>query len=515
MPFETAILALVLCIGTTQQSLARQNGPAADPAPAAAPAPQLPAPVDRFTLKFDPALQTTPYSGRVYVVLAKGMSGRQPRMMMSDWFRGAQVLALDVASAASDGEISINSPALSYPAKFADIPPGMYTVQAVARRNPDSPTPGRGAGDLYSDPKPVNFGKAGNGDGGGAGSVTLMLNHAVSPREFKETDEAKLVEMVSPSLSAFAGREVKIRAGVHLPKEWKDAPERPYPTIYFFGGFGSDHFSIFRAGASFGAKAPGAVIVVPDPLCFRGYCGFADSANNGPWGKALTEELIPEIEKRYHCGGEAGKRFVTGISSGGWASLWLQVVYPDFFGGCWSHCPDPVSFDDFQRINLYAKDANMFRDGEGKRRPLARDGDEVKLWYDDFVHQETVIGPGGQIHSFEAVFSPRGADGAPVPLFDHETGAVNTEVARQWEKYDIRQLLERDWATLGPKLAGKVHVFAGGADNFYLETAVEKLGATLKELGSDAEVLVVPGMVHSIHTEGMESMYKAVEQAGK
>jgi pimeloyl-ACP methyl ester carboxylesterase len=173
-----------------------------------------------------------------------------------------------------------------------------------------------------------------------------------------------------------------------------------------------------------------------------------------------------------------------------------------------------VDFRDFQRINLYAGE-NFYRDEKGERRPLARQGDRVMLWYDDFVRQETVMGPGGQIHSFEAVFSPRGADGRPLPVFDRATGKADPEVAKAWEKYDIRLVIERNWETLGPKLKGKLHIYAGAEDNFYLEGAVERLKKSLKQLGSDAEVEIVPGMGHGLHHAGWEEMMRVIEGDAK
>jgi S-formylglutathione hydrolase FrmB len=234
-----------------------------------------------------------------------------------------------------------------------------------------------------------------------------------------------------------------------------------------------------------------------DPGCHHGHHVFADSGNNGPCGKALVEELIPAIEARFRGIGKPGARFVTGHSSGGWSSLWLQVAYPDFFGGCWSTSPDPVDFRDFQQIDVYRPGENMFNDRDGNKRPIARSGGKVVAWYRPFSDMEVVMGHGGQLASFEAVFSGRGPDGQPKRLWDRKTGAIDPVVAKSWEKYDIRLVLERNWKTLGPKLAGKLHVYMGGSDNFYLEGATRLLKEALDRLGSDAKVEVIPGYDHS------------------
>jgi S-formylglutathione hydrolase FrmB len=236
--------------------------------------------------------------------------------------------------------------------------------------------------------------------------------------------------------------------------------------------------------------------VVLDPDCRTGHHVFADSANNGPYGQALLDELIPEIEKRYRGIGQPHGRFLTGHSSGGWSSLWLQVTYPDFFGGTWSTSPDPVDFHDFQRIDLYAPGVNMFTDERGEPRPLARRGNRVAVFYKAFSDMEVVLGRGGQLYSFEAVFSPKDGNGQPRILWNRQTGAIDPETARYWERYDIRLQLERNWATLGPKLKGKLHVHMGDLDTFYLEGATIRLKESLARLGSDAVVEIHPGKDH-------------------
>ena len=206
--------------------------------------------------------------------------------------------------------------------------------------------------------------------------------------------------------------------------------------------------------------------------------------------------MIPYIEKRYPAIADPRGRLLNGHSSGGWSSLWLQVAHPDEFNGTWSTSPDPVDFRDFQRIDLYAPGENMLRDRQGERRPLARRGETPVLFYDNFSRMEDVIGDGGQLHSFEAVFSPLGDDGHPRPLYERKTGAVNPKTSKAWEKYDIRLVLERNWKELGPKLKGKLHVYNGGLDTFYLEGATKLLKQSLADLGSDAVIEIFPGKDH-------------------
>jgi S-formylglutathione hydrolase FrmB len=475
-----------------------------DASPAAAVAPQAAS----FRVEFSREVLKAPYTGRLYIALSP--RAREPRLDMGDWFGGPQVISMDV-SGVKPGElvdISSTSPARTFKAAtYADLPKGTYFAQAIARVDPDHCHPGMGEGDLRSEVVKVDFDAKGSG-----GILTLTLSKGVKREVLGEVDSVKLVEVRSELLSRFHGRDVMMRAGVFLPPDWTPDAKAPYPVVYFITGFGGDHTFVRDVPSIIGrGQSKGVVFVVPDPTCHTGHSVFADSANNGPWGEALLKELIPAVEARFQAGGSGSRRYVTGVSSGGWSSLWLQVAYPDDFNGCWSHCPDPVDFRDFQQIDLYGPGTNMFRDAKGQRRPIGRNPTgSPMLYYDDFVRQESVMGPGGQVGSFEAVFSPRGEDGNPQPLFDRETGLIDAGVAKQWEKYDIRLKVEREWATLGPKLKGKIHVYAGEKDSFYLDGAARLLKGSLAGLGSDAEVQIIPGMIHTIYRKGVQDMMRIV-----
>jgi hypothetical protein len=290
---------------------------------------------------------------------------------------------------------------------------------------------------------------------------------------------------------------VAISAAVILPASYDTAKTRRYPTIFTIPGFGGTHYQS-RGGRppATGPKDVEFLRVTLDPSCPRGHDVFADSANNGPVGEALVSEFLPAFDHAFRTVADPRARFLTGHSSGGWSSLWLQVNYPESFGGTWSTSPDPVDFRDFQLIDIYRPGENMFVDHAGKERPLARVAGRVLVRYRNFSVMEDVLGPGGQLQSFEAVFSPRGSDGKPVELWDRQTGAIKPEVAKAWEKYDIRLVLERNWSALAPKLAGKLHVIMGDEDTFYLEGAAKLLKKSLAQLGSDAVVEIRPGKDH-------------------
>jgi hypothetical protein len=207
--------------------------------------------------------------------------------------------------------------------------------------------------------------------------------------------------------------------------------------------------------------------------------------------------LIPYLDATFRIVAAPTARFLNGHSSGGWSSLWLQVTYPETFGGVWSTSPDPVTFSDFQQVDLYAHPPlSLYFDEQGQRRPLARRGNTPVLWYESFGRMDDCIGRGGQLRSFEAVFSPLDEAGLPQKLWHRQTGRINPAVARAWEKYDIRLILERNWQQLGPKLHGKLHVTTGNLDTFYLDGAVALLANSLKQLGSDAEITILAGEDH-------------------
>lgn len=443
-----------------------------------------------FHLTFDRAVSARPFTGRVYVMLFRAPQGKL--RSGPAWFRTEPFFARDVKDWRPGERLVIGAGALGYPVPVSRVPRGTWSVQAVMDFDRGhlgfTTAPGNGHSKTlrrFLDPATT-------------GPVALTLDQVVPEERFPETDRVKLVELESKLLSDFHARPTKLRAAVVLPASYGREPRRRYPVLYEIPGFSGSHYKALKLASARTTDVAGVEMlhVVLDPSCRHGHHVFADSANNGPCGRALVEELIPEIERRYRALGKPAARLLTGHSSGGWSSLWLQVTYPDSFGGVWSTAPDPVDFRDFQRIDLYKEGVNMFTDEKGRDRPLARANRKPVLFYRAFSDMEVVMGHGGQLASFEAVFSERGPGGQPRRLWDRKTGAVDPAVARSWEKYDIRLVLERNWKTLGPKLAGKLHVYMGSEDTFYLEGATVLLKESLKKLGSDAVVEIFPGKNH-------------------
>ena len=474
--------------------------------PAAAQTPQ-----GRFELVFDAQVFPKAFTGDVFVAFGEN---DEPREAMHRWFNAPPVMRFTIDSVEPGGSrtVSIEDAAAHAPADWSQVGPKHWRAQAIARRSRTGREAGLDDGDAFSPVVELDY------DVSSEASTRLVLSAVAPAKGFQETERLRLFEFKSPSLSAFFGFEYVMRAGVLLPCDFDG--EEHYPVVYSVTGFGGTYEDVqfWAKRIQPGSTLERCIFVVPDASNRYGHSVFCDSVNIGPWGKALVDELIPALEAEFHGAGPE-QRYVTGVSSGGWSSLWLQVTYPEAFAGCWSHVPDPIDFHDFQGINLYdplpdGKPRNMYLDENGKQRPLARRGEEVLISYEDFVRREHVLNPGGQIRSFEATFGRKGADGTPQRVFDVETGVIDHAAAAAWKPYDISNRLLTEWKTLRPRLAGKIHVYAGEVDTFYLEGAVERSLALAEPAGllEDMHVEVVPGMPHALHAPGQADMERAIEE---
>ncbi|HVP12341.1 MAG TPA: alpha/beta hydrolase [Phycisphaerae bacterium] len=458
-----------------------------------------------FEVTFDKAVRDEPFTGRVLFFLCDEQRPGPPR---ARWvFSSDPAFSVDVEDWQPETPLRVRDPR-GAPCDLQDLPPGRYKIQAVMHTNVGMPHSGEAPGNLYSNYRRLWL------DPAEGRVVKFRIDNKVPPDDRSpELNDAEVVEIRSDLLSRFHRREVLLHAVVWLPDEYDSKPDRRFPAIYVVPGFGGDHFQAIRLAAMLGRSEVPFVRIGLDPTLPYGHNVFADSDNNGPCGRALVEELIPYLEKHYRLITEPRARFVTGHSSGGWSSLWLQVSYPDVFGGTWSTSPDPVDFHDFLGMDLYDRETNFFFDAKGRPRPTMRDGDNIVLTCPGEIRMEDVIGPGGQFGAFDAVFGPRGADGRPRPICDHKTGKIDRRVVRAWQRYDIRDKVEREWFTLGPRLAGKITVIMGQDDSFYLEGAARLLKRALKNLGSDARIIMVPGKDHFsiMHTRQYRRMIKEME----
>lgn len=453
-----------------------------------------------------------PFSGRVYVVLTRFDPRTITRSL--NWFAPEPVYTVDVSAWKPGTPLQVGATASAFPKKLTELNNGAYYAQAIIDRDLGGISCFASPGNLYSRARRFEL------DPDKPQVVDLTLDQVAEDPAFRETANVKLVDIPSPMLTEFHKKPMRMRAGVVLPASYGKEPDKKYPIVYEITGFGGDHTHAGRVAGRQGTNVAGEEViwVVLDGNCRLGHHVFADSANNGPVGTAFVKELIPHIESQYRAEGSPKTRFVTGHSSGGWSSLWLQIAYPDTFGGCWSTSPDPVDFRDFQRVNIYEPGANLFKDSGGQIRDLSRGDRGSTLTFRGFSAMEDAMGRGGQLGSFEAVFSPKGADGRPRKLWDRATGAIDPEVAKSWEAYDIRLKLEREWKAIGPKLAGKIHVWMGDVDTFYLDGAARLFKESLTGLKSDAVVEMFPNKTHALvdrtlRTRMNEEMAAAIRKA--
>jgi hypothetical protein len=457
-----------------------------------------------FRIAAGPAVHG-PVSGRLLIFIAKGSGAKQVSI---NEFRpdATWVAAREVHDLSPGTSVDVDTDRTAYPRPFSDLAPGDYQVQAVLDVAHTYNYSGLTPGDLISPVLTLKDWTPGQG-----AEPQLALSATVAPRTpsklTPEDEQAathlRRAQMQSARLTRFWGRATFIRAWIVLPPGYHGHPSRHYPTVYWTHGFGGSlagcrfmGIHIYERMAT--GKMPPMIWVMLDEHLPTGTHEFADSVNDGPWGSALTREYIPWLESRYRMLHHARDRFLQGHSSGGWATLQLQINYPRIFGGTWSTSPDPSDFHDFTGIDLYAPHPNVYRRPNRTPYPLVRMHGNVIETFEQFARLEQVLGPyGGQMASFDWVFSPRGPGGRPEPMFDRATGDVDPKVIAYWRAhYDLAHIAKSTWAKRGPSLKGKIHVYVGTADTFYLNGAARKLDAVLTALGADAHFTFRSGRSH-------------------
>jgi S-formylglutathione hydrolase FrmB len=446
---------------------------------------------DEFTENFEPR-------GRVFLFLSE--SDGEPRQQL--WPLSTQpnhIFATNIANFPSQGKIELSSnSALISTASFdlSNIPDGQYTLQVlwdsnISESNINAP------GNLYSEAKLIEVNK---------GFVeNVVLSQQIAPRELVSHPLVKEVEIQSALLSEFWGRPYFVKASVLLPATYLENDQMTYPIRYNVAGYGGRYNRVNRLLDSeefmlwwMSDEAPQIITVYLDGEGPFGDSYQLDSNNSGPFGSSLINELIPSVEQQFRAKGEAKYRFTDGCSTGGWVSLALQIFYPDSFNGAFSYSADAVDFSAYQLINIY-EDSNAFVNEWNNLRPVARDlsGDPI-VTMKDFVQVENVLGAsnnyllsGGQFGAHTALYSPKGEDGLPKPLFDPTTGEIDSEVAQAWQKYDLKMYAENNWETLGPNLHDKIYVWMGDMDNFFLNPAMRQFDTFLQEAQSPASNAVI------------------------
>lgn len=502
-------------------SVSPQDPPASDAATPEPPAPP-PAPRDSIRVRLPASsaslLDGGPRTGRMLVFLAGAEVPPGTAPSEAPFLDAPQpMFSVEVDELAAGRPVTIDATALSFPGP-PDGLDGTFRLQAVFRRNAGE-RGHLGPGNLVSAPRAVTFSSTATDE------VDVDLTSRIDAPPLAVRPNLRWFTLRSELLSRATGREVTMRAGVALPPGWSDPNHRRrfFPAVYCVPWFGARYTDAARladrlADPEVAPLMAPAVHVVLDPEAPLGHHGFVDSAANGPWGTALVTELIPALEREFRLVSRPEARIVTGHSSGGWSSLWLQLGHPETFGACFASSPDPVDFSRFQTCDLY-RDASLFTDGDGKERPMFRTvvakgfgkpGATVR----QAVAMERVLGPahdsGEQWDTWSAMWSPLGpATRRPLPPCDGGTGAIDARVvAGSWSRYDIAALVRTDPAAHVPVLRERVRVLCGSDDDFMLERGVQGLREAA-EAGADAlmsrgqmladgpgYVEVVPGLDH-------------------
>jgi len=479
-----------------------------------------------FAVSFPAALNKSPLNGRVILLLSRDLQ-REPRTHVApnEPLDSPYIFGLNVDKLGPGHVAVLNDRAFGWPArKLSSVPAGDYLVQAVLNRYEPfhladgrllqlPPDQGEGQqwalkpGNLYSKPVKVHI------DPAHPVTTSLLLDQQIPAIERKQdTEFVRHIRIRSELLSRFWGRDVYLGAHVLLPKGFDEHPNAHYPLMVNHGHY-PDDISGFRttppdpdlkpdystrfhlAGYNriqqqeayafyqkwISADFPRFLVVEiehANPYYDDSYA--VNSANLGPYGDAINHELIPQIEKQFRGIGAGWARFTYGGSTGGWEALATQVFYPDMYNGAFAACPDPIDFRAYTVINIY-EDANAYTlkgEASSVERPAFRNYlGEIFATQRDENYMELVAGDrgrsGGQYDIWAAVFGPVGKDGYPKPIFDKLTGAIDKSVAAYWlEHYDLSHIIERDWATLGPKLQGKIHIYVGNGDNYFLTDSV-------------------------------------------
>ncbi len=476
-----------------------------------------------FDVTFDESLSDELQDGRLLLMLSTN-DADEPRFQVNNNPDTQLIFGLNVTDWQGGSPVRVDQTAIGFPlADLSEVPPGRYYVQALLNRYKDfhlangkvvSLPPDRGEGqqwnrkpgNFYSTPVEIELVTGGD-------PVPVVLDQVI-PEIVPPEDTAyiKHIRMRSELLSEFWGEDVYLGAHVLLPEGFDEHPDARYPLMIFHGHFPSD-FGGFRTeppdpdlepeySERFGVEGYNIieqqeaydfyrqwisddfprfiVIEIQHPTPYYDDSYAVNSASQGPYGDALTYELIPYIEEKFRGIGEGWARFTYGGSTGGWEAMAVQVFYPDEYNGAFIACPDPIDFRAYMTMNIYEDKNAYWYESQFQKLPRPAHRDYLgHVTVDMYAYNrlEAVLGDknrsGQQFDIWEATYSPMGDDGYPVRLWDKETGVIDHDVAAYWrENYDLVHILRRDWATLGPRLEGKLHIYAGDMDNYYLNNAV-------------------------------------------
>ena len=477
----------------------------------------------KFEITYPEKFSENGYDGRLLLMISNN-NNAEPRFQINDSHNTQIIFGIDVESWKSGETQIFDSNVYGYPIKsIENLKEGEYYVQAFLHKYetfnlssgykvklPKDQGEGQkwniSPKNLYSTPKKVKISKS--------GTIKLSLENEIPPIDpIKDSKYIKHVKIKSEMLSKFWGRDMFLQANVLVPHNFDKNSKVKYPLMIFHGHFPNT----FRGFRTEPPAAPKKDTIFNSRFGITGYKYIQEkeaydlyknwisddfprfiaieiqhqnpyyddsyavnSANLGPYGDAITYELIPHVENLFNGVGKGWGRFLYGGSTGGWEALAVQVFYPSEYNGCFAACPDPIDFRAFTVVNIYEDENAYYHKSDYKKtlRAGMRDGKGIiKSHLIDMNHREMVLGSkgrsGDQWDIWQAVFSPAGEDGYPKPIWDKKTGKIDKDVAEYWkENYDLSYILERDWNKIGNDLIGKLHIYCGDMDNYYLNNAV-------------------------------------------
>ncbi|HEV3412047.1 MAG TPA: hypothetical protein VG101_06190 [Puia sp.] len=491
-----------------------------------------------FRITIAPTLQQEVLDGRLLLLLSNN-NKEEPRFQINDAAGTQMVFGVDVEGWQPGQSQLVDMRAFGYPIeRLKNVPAGDYYVQVLLHKYetfhlknghtvklPMDRGEGQhwnmAPGNVYSAPVKIHF------DPAKSGEVDLHIDQIIPPiKEPEDTRYVKHIKIQSKLLTEFWGRPMYLGAHILLPEGWEEHPNVRYPLAIFHGHFPADfggwrttppdehlpydtsvRFRIANYGKIeqqeaydfykqwTGPDFPRVLAIEiehANPYYDDSYA--VNSENLGPYGDAITYELIPEIEKRFRGIGQGWARFTYGGSTGGWEALAVQVFYPDEYNGCYAACPDPVDFHHYTTIDIYTNKNAYYVESAYKKTPRPGERDylgHVMAEVQEMNQRELALGTrsrsGDQFDIWEAVFSPSDMDGYPKRIFDKYTGTIDSSVAGYWrEHYDLTHIIQRDWPKIGDKLKGKIHIYVGTMDTYYLNDAVYDAEDMLKKLGDPA-----------------------------
>lgn len=477
-----------------------------------------------ISVSYSEDLNISELDGRLLLILADS-NEKEPRFQVTYNLNAQPIFGKNVDKLVPNQSVVFTESDFGFPNEsLLDVKPGTYYVQALLHTyetfnlktghtvklpmdNGEGQKWNTSPGNLYSKPLKIEITE------NSIPEINIVMNQIIPPiEEPEDTKWIKHVKMKSDLLSEFWGRDRYLGAHVLLPKGFDEHPEAKYPLMIFHGHFPSD-FGGFRTtppdpnlepeySERFGVDGyniiqqqeaydfykrwnepdfPRFIIIeIQHPTPYYDDSYAVNSASQGPYGDAITYELIPYIENMFRGQGEGWSRFLYGGSTGGWEALAVQVNYPEEYNGCFAACPDPIDFRAYCLNNIYENKNAYYATSNHKQIEIPGHRDylgNVSATVKDFNHLELVLGDksrsGEQFDIWEATYSPQGEDGYPKRLWDKYSGDIDSEVAEYWkENYDLRYILERDWDKLGENLKGKIHIYCGDMDNYYLNNAV-------------------------------------------